>query len=432
MEKLNVFLAENSGHKSKWPFFQPKLTVNTPGDAYEQEADAVAERVMGMQSGEVAQPQALSLTPVAPIQRQCAECEKEELQRQEEDSEEKEVQLMHIASSADDTIQRQCAACEQEEAQRKETGGGDASGKAAPGIVNDVLSSGGGQAMDGGTRQFMESRFGHDFGQVRIHTDSRAAESATAIQAKAYTSGRDIVFGQGQYQPESDSGKRLLAHELAHVGQQGGRRQRVSRLLDSCDSSDWRDFWITIYFRIRANERTMQEVRAEVNDAKAILERCCLRLKVNYNWRLLPGGGTFNYGGTRPDGMVDYSNDADTLGSGTTFDGSRGLPVLVVDDVPGTGGGVTVTSGADPDYHGRTYAVIATNQSSGGGSNDACSSLAHELWHVIGNLNHDSTSGGDLAACTSNDLSEEFCSDMRDFVAPVGDFPSPRSDFQYA
>jgi len=129
---------------------------------------------------------------------------------------------MPMASSADDSIQRQCAACEQEEAQRKESGSGDAGGKAAPGIVSDVLSSGGGQAMDGGTRQFMESRFGHDFGQVRIHTDSRAAESASAIQARAYTSGRDIVFGQGQYQPESDNGKRLLAHELAHVGQQGG------------------------------------------------------------------------------------------------------------------------------------------------------------------------------------------------------------------
>ncbi len=173
------------------PFFQPKLTVNTPGDAYEQEADQVADRVMGMQSGEAAPPQALSLTPVAPIQRQCA-------------------------------------ACEQEEAQRKESGGGDASGKAAPGIVSDVLSSGAGEAMDGGTRQFMESRFGHDFGQVRIHTDSRAAESASAIQARAYTSGRDIVFGAGQYQPESESGKRLLAHELAHVGQQGGERNRVT------------------------------------------------------------------------------------------------------------------------------------------------------------------------------------------------------------
>jgi len=74
--------------------------------------------------------------------------------------------------------------------------------------------------MDTGTQQFMESRFGQDFGQVRIHTDGRAAESASAIQARAYTSGRDVVFGEGEYQPSSESGRRLLAHELAHVGQQ--------------------------------------------------------------------------------------------------------------------------------------------------------------------------------------------------------------------
>lgn len=129
-------------------------------------------------------------------------------------------------------VQRACAACEskqkeEEGVQRKETGGGDAGGKAAPSIVGDVLSSGGGRSMDGGTQQFMESRFGQDFSGVRIHTDSRAAESASAIQARAYTSGNNIVFGKGEYRPESESGKRLLAHELVHVGQQGGGVKRV-------------------------------------------------------------------------------------------------------------------------------------------------------------------------------------------------------------
>ncbi|NUO00186.1 MAG: DUF4157 domain-containing protein, partial [Saprospiraceae bacterium] len=167
-------------------FFQPKLTVNTPGDAYEQEADRVADSVMRMSEGDVPVVQRMPITPVSGLQRKCANCEKEE----------------------------------QEQVQRKETTGGDPSGKSAPSIVGDVISSGGGQPMDGGTRQFMESRFGQDFGQVRIHTDSRAAESASAIQARAYTSGRDVVFGAGEYQPGSDSGKRLLAHELVHVGQQ--------------------------------------------------------------------------------------------------------------------------------------------------------------------------------------------------------------------
>ena len=63
----------------------------------------------------------------------------------------------------------------------------------------------------------MESRFGHDFARVRIHADTRAAESAVAVSALAYTVGNDVVFGAGQYTPRSAAGRRLLAHELAHI-----------------------------------------------------------------------------------------------------------------------------------------------------------------------------------------------------------------------
>jgi hypothetical protein len=80
----------------------------------------------------------------------------------------------------------------------------------------------------------MESRFGHDFGQVRVHTDERAALSAKSIQALAYTAGHDIVFGTGQYAAHTERGKRLLAHELAHVVQQraGEQRGKISRFSD--------------------------------------------------------------------------------------------------------------------------------------------------------------------------------------------------------
>src|SRR5215469_13003897 len=77
-----------------------------------------------------------------------------------------------------------------------------------------------GQSLDATTRQFFEPRFKYDFGSVRIHADDRAAQSAQAISALAFTQGRDICFGAGQYSPRSASGKRLLAHELAHVVQQ--------------------------------------------------------------------------------------------------------------------------------------------------------------------------------------------------------------------
>lgn len=63
----------------------------------------------------------------------------------------------------------------------------------------------------------MESRFGHHFSQVRVHADARAAESARAVDAVAYTAGHDVVFGLGRYQPASADGRRLLAHELTHV-----------------------------------------------------------------------------------------------------------------------------------------------------------------------------------------------------------------------
>ena len=245
------FLGKNG---NKAPFFQPKPTVNTPGDEYEKEADAIADQVMRMPSplsgaagqGSIGGGQGNDGVPVSnfirrkpipltPIQRKCTECEKEE----KEGVQRKEKPGAGFVGTDRVIVQRKCAECEKEAiAQRKENSvspsmgrgrGAVAGGQSAPPIVSDVLSSGGGRPLDGDTKGFMESRFRQDFSQVRIHTDSRAAESAAAIQAKAYTSGRDVVFGAGEYQPASESGKRLLAHELVHVGQQGKGNYNVHR-----------------------------------------------------------------------------------------------------------------------------------------------------------------------------------------------------------
>ena len=88
-----------------------------------------------------------------------------------------------------------------------------------PPIVHEVLSASG-EPLDLETRAFMEPRFGHDFSQVRVHSDARAAESARAVNALAYTSGKDIVFREEQYAPGTPLGQHLLAHELTHVVQQ--------------------------------------------------------------------------------------------------------------------------------------------------------------------------------------------------------------------
>ena len=93
------------------------------------------------------------------------------------------------------------------------------SSSGVPPIVHEVLRSPG-QPLDAATRSFMEPLFGHDFSGVRVHTDGRAAESARAVNAMAYTIGPDVVFGEAQYESGTPQGKQLLAHELTHVVQQ--------------------------------------------------------------------------------------------------------------------------------------------------------------------------------------------------------------------
>ncbi len=134
-----------------------------------------------------------------------------------------------IAAARSHVLQRKCAcggspgpsgeceACRKKRLQRK--CGHAAEPMGVPSIVYDVLRSPG-QPLDSGTRAFFEPRFGHDFSQVRVHTDARAAESARSVNALAYTVGRDVVFGREGYRPGSESGRRLVGHELTHVVQQ--------------------------------------------------------------------------------------------------------------------------------------------------------------------------------------------------------------------
>jgi outer membrane protein OmpA-like peptidoglycan-associated protein len=127
-------------------------------------------------------------------------------------------------------LQRKCACggkaegqCE--ECKKKETLQRRAIGREgppiAPPVVHHVLQSPG-QTLDPAARRFMEERFGHDFGRVRVHADPAAAESAQAVSAIAYTVGSHIIFGSGAYAPSTAEGRSLLAHELAHVVQQRG------------------------------------------------------------------------------------------------------------------------------------------------------------------------------------------------------------------
>lgn len=119
-------------------------------------------------------------------------------------------------------VQYKCAHCEEEQrkAQRNESNSDTV--PASPQIEDYVNSlSGSGRPLNQKERKFFEPRMGHDFSNVRIHTDAEAVRSAQSVNALAYTTGNNIVFNSGQYSPESEGGKRLLSHELTHVVQQG-------------------------------------------------------------------------------------------------------------------------------------------------------------------------------------------------------------------
>jgi hypothetical protein len=118
------------------------------------------------------------------------------------------------------TCHRQTEATDQDYSlQAKSARATDSGGDLAPAIVHEVLRSPG-HPLATAIRADMESRFGYDFSDVRVHADARAAESSRAVGALAYTVGREVVFGAGQYEPETAVGRRLLAHELTHVVQQ--------------------------------------------------------------------------------------------------------------------------------------------------------------------------------------------------------------------
>jgi Domain of unknown function (DUF4157) len=129
-------------------------------------------------------------------------------------------------------LQRQCAcgahtgggdcdSCDEKKQLMRRSRDQSAVSPQVPSIVHDVLRSPG-EALDSAARASLEPRFGHDFSQVRVHADSYAARSADAVNAVAYTVGRDVVFAAGRYEPHSEAGRSLLAHELTHVAQQSG------------------------------------------------------------------------------------------------------------------------------------------------------------------------------------------------------------------
>jgi outer membrane protein OmpA-like peptidoglycan-associated protein len=176
---------------------QPKLTIGASNDKYEQEADRVADQVMRMPDTQV------------------------QAQFDEEDDE--MVQAKPLS------IQRTCEECG-EELQRKPGDNTTRQATSNPQVESRIGAISGGHPLSNTALSYFEPRFGQDFSNVRIFSDANANRLARSVNARAFTVGEQVVFGQGQYQPDSTQGKRLMAHELTHVVQQGGRGKRIQRV----------------------------------------------------------------------------------------------------------------------------------------------------------------------------------------------------------
>ena len=219
------------------PFIQPKLTINTPNDIYEQEADSMAERVMNLpEKSPLPNPTISQLNNV--IQRKCAKCGEED--------DEKEGTLMRKA----------------------EYGG---SFQTPPTLSTQLNASKGiGSPLPEKTRGLMQNAFNADFSGVRIHTGNSANDMSRGIQARAFTHGQDIYFNRGEYSPESGEGKRLLAHELTHTLQQSGsniQRKEATEQQEESPSSQPSTFIVEDNSAPAAGQMTKSEFLATLNAA---------------------------------------------------------------------------------------------------------------------------------------------------------------------
>jgi hypothetical protein len=211
------------------PLRRAPIRIGPVDDPAEHEAERVAERV-------------LSRAPAGVLQRACA-------------------------CGGTPGPDGECAACRAKRlGLQRSASGGPPGVDVAPPIVHDVLSRSG-RPIDGPARSFFEQRLGMGLGSVRVHTDERAAASARAVDAMAYTVGNDVVFDSGRYAPETVPGRRLLAHELAHVAQQRRGAPALQRYShEDCTEDDLRNHvWPADYIA-----RQMVKKAIRVLSAKAI------------------------------------------------------------------------------------------------------------------------------------------------------------------
>lgn len=198
------------GNQALGRIVQAKLKISEPGDVHEQEADRVADQVMRMPDQSMTG-EGIFNRQLHGIQRKCAGCEEEEeaMRKAADDEEEPIVVAAKAAAGGEGTNRSRTK---------------PASGPELKTTADVASGFGAGEPLTTSLRNFFEPRFGYDFGQVRVHTDGFAVDSAKNLNALAFSVGHDIVFAQDRYAPDTLQGRYLLAHELTHTVQQGAVR----------------------------------------------------------------------------------------------------------------------------------------------------------------------------------------------------------------
>lgn len=347
--------AEVSAAQEAMPALQPALTVGAVNDPLEHEADRMADTIMRMPAY-VSDSSKASDTYAAgslTIQRKCAACEEEE-----------QVQRKPLSSSITPFIQTK-------------SNSGAATSHALTGRINN--SRGNGNTMDGSTRTFMESRFGSDFSHVKIHTGTESVMMNRELNAKAFTVGNDIYFNEGQYNPNSNSGKHLLAHELTHTLQQNGAQQLVQRTVhnghDNYASYAFDDTACTLNYTQRwfFNFNVPNLTPTEKNNLMTAASR-----HIHDQWT-----GAFPLtpyrGGAASSGACPCASGISVEVNMTPFEGQktgRGIQVNVVPNVranvnPVTGNAELEHNASTSDFRGSTYATGLQY------------TVAHEFGHTI-------------------------------------------------
>ena len=333
-----------SRNKSSSPFFnskndpgffniQQKLKVGQPGDKYEVEADRVADEVVNSQSENQPffapaqsnsiqtkpnrfiqeKPIAENITPL--VQRQEEEEEEAQaklqeitVQRQEEEEEELQMQpieeeeemlqpklrdviIQRQVEEEEETLQMQ----EEEELQmQSEEEEEMLQPKAdAPLKTEQLLNSskGNGSSLDSETQSQMEGSFGADFGGVKIHTDSTAVQMNRELGAQAFTTSNNIYFNEGKYNPQTQNGRKLLAHELTHTIQQKNTAKQtnpgnsISKTNYNIQGGFFGNLWRGIKRGVRSVGRGIRRVGSAVWSG--------IRTVAGYGWNVLRSAGSW-------------------------------------------------------------------------------------------------------------------------------------------